>query len=192
MMNQLQIPADLREKIDRELAPGEVIRWIQQPIARFFTPASIFFFLFGIHWTAGVSGATFPTAWGAVFTPVMLTSLLFMPFIMGLFLFIGFSCLLAPLCAKKVSLKTVYIITDRRAISFEGVRTVTIRSYLPSQLKNIYRQEKKDGSGNIILTIYYIKDSDGDERKEYIGFMDIQDPKGAEKYLKELADINIE
>ena len=191
MIDRLQIPADLREKIDRELGLGEVIHWIDQPIARFFAPGTIGIFLFGIifttfslFWTWGASG--FGSLFINGFTPTMLLSLFGVPFIL-----IGFSILSIPFTTKKEAKKTVYIITDQRAISFEGDSPMTIRSYLPNQLQNVHFQENKDGSGNVMIGIHYAKDSEAGEIVEYTGFRDIRDPKGAERFLRRLADINI-
>jgi hypothetical protein len=49
---------------------------------------------------------------------------------------------------------SIYVITDRRAISFEGgltLRNMKITSFLLNQLQNIYRNERQDGMGDIIL-----------------------------------------
>ena len=48
---QQMIPNDLQERVRRELEPGEMIRWMEQPIPRFFSPATIGMVLFGIPWT---------------------------------------------------------------------------------------------------------------------------------------------
>jgi hypothetical protein len=40
------IPRDLDEKVRRELEAGERIRWVDQPVPRFFTPTSTAAFLF--------------------------------------------------------------------------------------------------------------------------------------------------
>ena len=99
--------------------------------------------------------------------------------------------LFSPLMTKKATQKTVYIITDRRAILFEGHSPMTIRSYLPNQLQNVYRQENKNGLGNVMINLRSVRDSESGERTKSIGFMNIRDPKGVEKFLRELADINI-
>jgi len=52
MLSNLKIPRELRRKIDNELQPGEFIRWVEQPIPRCFTAASIVIVLFGILWTS--------------------------------------------------------------------------------------------------------------------------------------------
>ena len=190
-MNRLQISADLREKIDRELVPEEVIRWVDQPIARLFTAASVIRFLFGIPWTALSLFWTWDTLGFKTLLVKGLTPSIIFPLFGVPFILIGFAMLSAPLTTKRTIQNTVYIVTDQRAISFEGIKPRTIRSYLPNQLQSVYRQENKNGSGNVIITIHYVKDHEGNEIKEYVGFIDIRDPKGAEKFLKELADINV-
>lgn len=52
MLSNLKIPKGVRRKIENELQPGEFIRWIEQPIPRFFTASSIVSVLFGIPWTS--------------------------------------------------------------------------------------------------------------------------------------------
>ena len=184
MMNRLQIPADLREKIDRELGPEEVIHWIDQPIVRFFTPVTLamlqlgFSFIVFALWQWGASG------FGALLWNASMLAMYFGVQVLLISLYASFM-------TKKDTLKTAYIITDRRAILFEGHSPMTIRSYLPNQLQNVYRQENKNGSGNVVITFHYVRDNEGGKSKESIGFMDIRDPKGAEKFLRELADINI-
>ena len=54
MLSNLKIPKELRRKIENELQPGEFIRWVEQPIPRFFTAASIGGVLFAIPWTSFV------------------------------------------------------------------------------------------------------------------------------------------
>ena len=190
MMDRLQIPTDLREKIDRELGPGEVIHWIDQPIVRFFTPVAIGYLTVGIVGMSIILLGVFVKSIdmakrGSEFE--LFLELVFM----SAFSLIPFSFLSIPFTTKKATQKTVYIITDRRAISFEGYSPMTIRSYLPNQLQNVYRQEDKNGSGNVMITIRSVQNSEDGERKESIGFMNIRDPRGAEKFLRELADINI-
>jgi hypothetical protein len=191
MNNKLQIPIHLREIVDRELELHEVIQWIEQPIPKFFTSASISSVLFGIPWTAfslfWIWGATgFGKLLMQGITPLLLFPLFGVPFVL-----IGFWMLSAPVLARKMALQIVYLVTDRRAISIDGGKPLTIRSYLPSQLNAVYRQENPDGSGNVLITIQSWKDSDGDERKESIGFMRIRNPKQVEKLLRELSDTKV-
>ncbi|MBE9031993.1 hypothetical protein IQ266_19840 [filamentous cyanobacterium LEGE 11480] len=52
MLSDLHLPPKLRRQVDSELQPGEAIRWIQQPIPKFFTPSSTIAVLFAIPWTS--------------------------------------------------------------------------------------------------------------------------------------------
>jgi hypothetical protein len=52
MLIDCPLPRRLKEKVERELEPGERIEWIEKPAPRFFTPVTTGAFLFGIPWTA--------------------------------------------------------------------------------------------------------------------------------------------
>lgn len=93
----------------------------------------------------------------------------------------------APLVAYFKSGKTAYLITDRRAITFEGGRSAVIRSYTPEKLGEIYRKEKRNGSGDVIIVHRSWKDSDGDRQNEELGFLRVRDAKAVEQKLKTLA-----
>jgi hypothetical protein len=82
----------------------------------------------------------------------------------------------------------VYVITDRRAITFVGGLGMTIRSYPPEKLQEVYRREKRDGTGDVIIVRRAWYDPDGDRRSEELGFLRIANPKEVENLLKRLAD----
>ncbi len=191
MLGNLQIPKELRRKIDNELQPGELIRWVEQPIPRFFTAASIGSILFGIPWTSfaifwmwGASGFKLPDLREGL-QPQHLFALFGLPFVL-----VGFGMLSAPLGVWQAARKTVYLVTDKRAISIQGGWSTTIRSYLPDQLKDIYRKERADGTGDVIISTRRWKDSDGDTRNEEIGFLGVRNPREVENILKQLAQNN--
>ena len=186
MQPEGQVPYDLRERVDRELEPGERVQWLEMPVARYFTPAALGAFLFGIPWTAFAIFWTAGAAWG---TTRSAAGGLFHVFpLFGVpFILIGLVMLSAPIWAYRKALKTVYVITDRRAITFDGGWTTTIRSYGPEQLNEVYRKERKDGTGDIIIARRAWRDSDGDRRSEELGFLRIRDPKTVEAMLKGLA-----
>src|SRR5262245_60481290 len=135
-----QIPYELREKVNRELDAGEQIQWLQMPVPRYFTPGATAGFLFGIPWTAFAIFWTAGASWGtsragdAGFFRVF--PLFGVPFIL-----IGLGMLSGPFWAHRKALKTVYVITNRRAITFDGGWTTTIRSYPPERLTDVYRKE---------------------------------------------------
>lgn len=192
MLINSQLPKNLRKKIDHELEPGERIRWVDQPIPRFFTAASISTVLFGIPWTSfaifwlwGALGFQLPNLQAGL-QPQHLFALFGIPFVL-----IGFGMLSSPLWIWQVARQTVYLVTDQRAISIQGGWSTTIKSYSPEQLKDIYRKERADGTGDVIIGIRHWKDSDGDPRSEEIGFLGIRNPRDVEKILKQLAQSNL-
>ena len=126
------IPQPLRDKVDRELENGERIEWIGMPKRVFFTPASSAAFLFGLVWTAF---ALFWVAGAAGFKiPQFNRGFDWFP-LFGIPMFlIGFGLLSVPIWAYKSACKSVYVITDRRAITFIGGWSTTIRSFPPENL----------------------------------------------------------
>ena len=124
MLSNLKIPKELRRKIENELQPGEFIRWIEQPIPHYSTAASIGAALFNILLT---SFAIF-WMWGA--------SVFKLPDIKEglqpqyLFILLCFGMLSFPVWVWQVARKTVYLVTDKRAISIHGGWSTTIRIYL--------------------------------------------------------------
>jgi hypothetical protein len=180
----IQIPRDisreLQSMVDRELEPGESVKWIGMPIPRFFTGASTGSFLFAIPWTA------FAIFWmfGAWHQSENVPFTLFgVPFVL-----IGFGILSVPLFTYRRSFKTVYVITDKRAITFTGGGSTTVRSYPPDTLREIYRKERKDGTGDVVISRRAWRDSDGDRQSEELGFLRVDSPKEIEHMLKYLAE----
>ncbi|MGD0999179.1 MAG: hypothetical protein ABSA67_00655 [Candidatus Brocadiia bacterium] len=181
-----EIPKDLQDDVERQLDQGERIRWMEQPVPRFFTAGSTSAFIFGIPWTAfavfwicGASGFKRPdfSKGGSSFFP-----LFGVPFVL-----IGIAMLLSPLWARRKGLKTVYVITDRRAITFDGGWTTTIRNYTPEQLKNMYRKEKKDGSGDVVLgQVVGMVTKGGQAQMMDVGFLRVRDVRKTEQMLREL------
>ncbi len=180
------IPFDLQDKVDRELESGERVVWMDQPVPRYFTAGSIAMFLFAIPWTAfavfwicGAAGFKIPD-----FTkgPESLFPLFGVPFVL-----IGIGLLSTPIWSFRSALRTVSVITDRRAIAFEGGWMMTIRSYFPDQLREVYRKERRDGSGDVILGRQIRTDSDGDKQATSVGFLNVRDAKAVEEMLRTLA-----
>ncbi|MDP0495174.1 MAG: hypothetical protein Q7Q73_03100 [Verrucomicrobiota bacterium JB024] len=179
-------PRHLQNQIDAELEAREKVLWQEMPVPQLFTPASTGAFLFGIPWTAfalfwmwGASGFGKSDMDG----PASFFFLFGLPFVL-----IGFGMLLSPLWTYRKALRTVYVITDRRAITFEGGRGMTIRSYPPAKLQNIYRKQHKNGSGDVVIEVNAWRDSDGDRRSEQLGFLRVRNAKQAETLLKTLAE----
>src|SRR5437763_9868076 len=120
---------ELAALVDAELASGERMVWVGQPIPSRYARGSLAIVLFGIPWTAfaifwmaGVSGFKIPNltrgfGWFPLFG---------IPFVL-----IGLGMLSTPFWVRRKARRTAYVITDRRAIVVEGGawRSVTIRSF---------------------------------------------------------------
>jgi hypothetical protein len=63
-----------------------------------------------------------------------------------------------------------------------------IRAYAPHKLKDIYREEKKDGSGDVVIARHAWQDSEGDRQSTDLGFLRIRNPKEVERMLRKLAE----
>lgn len=181
------LPPPLRDAVSREVDVNERIDWIGQPKPIFFTPSAVAAFLFAIPWTAFALFWTAAAGWGTMSShhgsgPWILFPLFGVPFIL-----IGLAMLMSPLWAHRKARNTVYVITDRRAISIEGSRSRTIRSYMPSHLQDLHRTERSNGYGDVIISRRTWSDSDGDRRSEEIGFLRINDAQDVERKLKALA-----
>lgn len=190
MINKLELPNKLRQKVDKELEIGESIRWIEQPIPRFFTASSIGSFLFAIPWTGFVVFWVLTASRASIFF-----ALFGIPF-----LIVGFGMLSSPIWFWLSAKNTAYIITNQRAISitisfapFGNMSSTTIRNYPPSELKNIYRIERADGTGDVVMGIEQKTKYVNNRRRETteeIGFMGIRNPQEVEKMLRQLAEDN--
>ena len=162
MLSNLKIPKELRRKIENELHPGEFIRWVKQPIPRFFTASSIASVLFGIPWTS----IFIFLIWRALTysrEDLQLHPLGLLGFLVlfGLPFLIGCRMLSDPFWVWHDARNSAYLVTDKRAISIQYGWPTTFRSYLPDQLKDIHRRERADGTGDVIFSILLRKSSDG-------------------------------
>ncbi|MBX2810305.1 MAG: hypothetical protein KTR25_00780 [Myxococcales bacterium] len=173
------VPRFLREAISHELESNEHIRWLGMPKAVFFTPTTTGIFVFGLPWTAiaiMITSVSMKASHG-----LHPSTLLTLPFIL-----VGVGMLLSPICTYAGSKRTAYVITHRRAITFQGGRTLTIRSYPPEKLQQIFRTERKDGSGDVIIQHTVWPDADGHRRSAKLGFFRIAGVREVERMLKEL------
>ena len=185
MRTNTLVPRPLQDLVDRELESGERVAWMDMPIPRFFTPASTAAFLFAIPWTAfavfwmcGAAGFKMPD-----FTKGFdLFPLFGVPFVL-----IGMAMLSTPVWTYRKSFNTVYMITNRRAVTFEGGRATTIRSYPPDKLQDLFRKERRDGTGDVVIARRAWRDSDGDRHTEELGFLRVRNPQEVEQMLRKLA-----
>ena len=179
------ISRNLNSAVERELRSGESVSFMETPQPRFFTTASTGAFVFAIPWTlfalfwmGGAAGFKIPDFKNGF----DLFPLFGIPFVL-----IGFAMLSSPFWAYRNAFKSVYVITDQRAITFVGGFRTTIRSFYPDDLRDVYRTERPDGSGDVIIGSSVRRDSDGDSHTTHFGFLGVSDAKATEDRLRVLA-----
>lgn len=187
MMIPNSLPNYLADLVRTELEPGETIIWADTPLARFLTAKSTGIFVFAIPWTlfslfwmAGASGFKIPKFDG----PGDFFPLFGVPFLL-----IGIAMLCYPVQNYRNAFRTCYLLTNRRALTFEREwgRTV-VRSFTPRQLTVVYRKQALDGSGDVIFNAKRWKDNDGASHSEEIGFISIAGVQEVERKLKAMVD----
>lgn len=135
--------------LDRMLEDDETIRWSGQPRPRLLSMSSAAPVLFGLPWTAfalfwmfAASGFRFPPDFSG---PQGWFALFGVPFVL-----VGFGLLSAPFWARRVAARTVYVVTDRRAVvGAPGAGGFTLRSFLPEDLGDLTLTVRTDGTGSV-------------------------------------------
>jgi hypothetical protein len=181
-----RFPPTLRAKIESELESDEPIVWVGRHNARPYVLQTMLllvfavpFTAFAVAWTAEVAGIDVPNfnvpdgfkAWYGI------------PFIL-----IGLGLCCTPFWAVWIARRTAYVLTDRRAIVFDGLRPYAIRTFLPDRLRDLSRTERSDGSGNLVFLRRPERDSEGDRRLVDYGFMAIPDVKQVEELVRRLVE----
>lgn len=185
------IPPELRAMIENELQSGERITWTGQPIPGRTTKGSWGIILFGIPWTAFAVFWTYMASGPLRNThhnpgPIgYLFPLFGVPFIL-----IGLAMLSSPFWLRRMAARTVYVLTDRRAILFTGgLRrgSMTVRSFQPDQLRQLQRNQNSDGTGDLIFTQDIDTGKNGNQYPRDVGFIGIRDVKQVEELVRNLA-----
>jgi len=169
-----------------ELKSGEAMRWSGAPSPSRLSRRSLPLVLFGIPWTAfalfwiaGASGFKVPDFHhGSGLFP-----LFGLPFVL-----IGCGLLSSPYWIRRQAKQTGYFITNQRALILERrlFGRINIRSYLPSQLDSLERNQLPDGSGDLIFDREVRSSGNNGMRTTEIGFFGIPDVRNVEAMLTSL------
>lgn len=176
----------LQYLLDRELARGEHIVWqsCPAPVSRALASASTFlfgipFFAFAVFWTWGATGGSGGghTGDGTAFSKFFL--------LWGsMFILAGAAMLLSPLLAWWCALRTLYAITDQRAIVVEApLWRATIRSFAGERLAEVVRREKPSGEGDLIFVREVTGVRKGHASYTEIGFFAIDQVRAVQHLL---------
>ena len=178
------LPESLRSMVEAELDLSEKIAWIGRPRGRRSMLKALPLVLFGIPWTAFV---LFWIAGAAGFgLPDFNDPFDFFPLFGTPFLLVGIGLLTSPLWIAWNARRTVYVVTNRRAILFEGGLSTTVRSYGPECLKSLQRSQRRDGSGDLVFERELSLNTKGYQVPRLIGMFGIPDVRNVERLMRDL------
>jgi hypothetical protein len=189
------LPSELEQRLRLELNQDEKMLWTGQPLASRSWNRSLPFLLFGIPWTAfslfwmliatGITAGAFSIGVPAPFSLLSLGFPLFgIPFIL-----IGLWMLSSPFWMRRKAQKTVYALTDKRALILKPTwgQAVTVRSIPSQDLSARTRTQNADGSGTLIFThLSTTQWQGGPNPRSYtvnVGFEDIPDVREVEALI---------
>lgn len=183
-MIETTIPLALQAKLAEELKQGETLLWSAMPNPKYYTNQA--------KQECSIGGIVFAMvlallAWNARY--LMETEAVLLVCLACLILSaLGASIwlLVAPWRNYRRDLRTLYAITNRRAITFEGDFSETVRSFLPKHLWNVFRREHEDETGDLVI-FTEVRGSGEDTVIEDMGFFRIAHAKQVETLLRKLA-----
>ena len=180
------LPPVLVNAVTRALAPDESIVWIAQPVPAGIARRHLGSAIFGLPWTAffvwwTVMGARADEGYALLGLPLIA---------------LGVSGARAPLLAMRAARRSVYVISDRRALVISTgelgrqpwpTNTLTVRSYEPDQLRERMLVEVADGVGDVV---FRTTEEEGYEQTVVVteGFLAVPDAHAAERALANLRD----
>lgn len=173
-------------ELEQELGQGERVVWSAQPVAARFARGSIVLVLFGVVFTG------FSAFWIVMALTIAVKATKFallFPLFGVPFVAVGIGMLTSPIWMRKAAERTLYAITDRRALIVR--RSVfgrtTVNTFEPSRLTSTEHAHNPDGSGDIIFDSTSWMDSDGDRRHRRIGFIAVPDIRQVIPLIQNLA-----
>jgi len=185
-----RFPESLRKRITSELDSGERIAWVGRPHARAYVIPTIALLVFSVPFTIGAVLWMLVAAGIEVprfdIHPKNLSPWFGLPFVL-----VGLALDCTPFWAARIARHTGYVLTDRRAIIFNGMYTGTVHTFLPDRLRNLTRKQRRDGSGDLLFMRPTGIDDDervGEDRTAERGFEAIPDVKQVEDLVRRLVD----
>lgn len=183
---------DIQKNAREELSGGERLLWAGQPIAKRVMLYAFAIYFFAIPWTA------FSLFWEAMaLSPLFMETAsqdqqyvqkafgIVFPLFGLPFVLIGFGMLLSPFFAYGKAKKTIYAITDRRAmvINCRSGREVTSFPY-EGWDEPLNRTEKTDGSGSLFFATKQVSGRHGRTRNVKTGFEHVPGVREVEVKLR--------
>ena len=173
----------MEQTINGQLDPGEGLLWSGAPapgrMALSALPASVFgipFTGFAVFW---MYMAFTMTSKSTQIGAVKLFPLFGIPFFL-----VGLGMLTAPLWAFLHAGRTLYAVTNKRAIIISGFLSTTVHSYPHGEIHELQRVERVGGSGDLYFASRMITTRRGGARQQRIGFLGIPDVRGVEQMIR--------
>lgn len=173
------------QEINRQLDPGEGLLWSGVPspgrMALSALPAT----------AVGIPFTGFAAFW--IYTAFTMTSKstsspggpwnLFPLF--GLpFLLIGLGMLTAPFWAYLGAGRTLYAVTNRRALIIANLFSTSVKSFTHSDIHELQRVERADGSGDLYFASRDVVTRRGGIVHQRIGFLGVSDVRSVEQLIR--------
>lgn len=187
MIDDRTLPVWFRQRVGQELR-GERLLWAgaPNPRAAFRGAALLWFFAipwmaFTLFWEAAVvrswyfqlpNGKGGPAGFGLV--------LWGLPFVL-----VGLVMMSVPYIAWRRTSRTVHIMTDKRLLTLTEDRSRTVQSLNLRAITATSRTEKKDGSGNLTISLAPYLDSEGDRTRHQEVFYGIPKIRTVENLLRD-------
>ncbi|HUW57483.1 MAG TPA: hypothetical protein VMZ92_12670 [Planctomycetota bacterium] len=167
MSDLIMMSHEVRDLVNRQLAPDERVLWAGQPVPGRLARRTLPIVFVGIAWTAVIlflmwAASTF---WRILAVGV---SVLAVPLLL-----IGLAMLLSPLLAVRKARRTTYVVTDRRAIVIAGFFSRSVECFGPGHLRTLRLDEDPDGSGDVAFA--------------HSGFYGVDNVRQVEAMLKDVA-----
>lgn len=187
------IPEPLRSLTQKELRPGEIVRYAAQPDPPRAGLPAFLIWGFAIPWNA-FSFTFFSIGLWMVYDLVMGAGpqkneqwfVLLVPVFSLPFVAVGLGMLGAPFWMMRVARRTVFVITDRRIFSLCSGRSTKVVSCDPARIQTITRKECPDGSGTLKLVTGGYRDTDGDRHTNSFDLPAIPQAAEAQRLIEEL------
>lgn len=189
-VSELELDLDV---IRRELQPGEMLLWNGSgshfrmgwgsvPVVIF----GMMFFGFAVFWTVMAFGGMSRAASGGG----MPSFLRFLCPLWGVpFMLVGLGVMTSPVWAKLKARKTLYALTNRRAIIFEKAMfgsSRQVHSYDPRALGAMTRVDRSDGSGDLVFEEKITgRGKGGHAITKKVGFIGVPDVRGVERAVRD-------
>jgi hypothetical protein len=174
MMN---IDFETQQMAQAQLETGERLLWYGKPDPKRQLLGSLFILLFGIPWTAFAlfwTGAATGLIWGdRELGWQSLFGLFGVPFVL-----VGLGMLTSPYWIYRKAQRTVYAISNRRAMIISGTRARKIQSFAGPDIGLIERTERTNGKRDVMFATIT-----ANKNTQRIGFIGIMEARRVEQLL---------